>query len=112
MISYWQVEAVPTQATRLFVHLLDDADVIQAQDYHWDNLDPQSLWFPHWQRGDLMMQVHDFQVDLGEVTAVRIGLFNPYTCEPGPCQNLLTNDGNSFCHAANIPIIYHSKWPD
>ncbi|KAA3660909.1 MAG: phospholipid carrier-dependent glycosyltransferase, partial [Chloroflexi bacterium] len=58
LISYWQVEAEPTHATRLFVHLLDEEGTIQAENYRLDNLDPQSLWFPHWQRGDLILQIH------------------------------------------------------
>ena len=96
LISFWQVNSVPAQATRLFVHLLDENDNILAEDYRLDNLDPQSLWFPHWQVGDVILQVHDFAVGVDEVTAVRIGFFNPYTCDPGPCQNLTTETGENF----------------
>ena len=103
LISYWQVESVPTQATRLFVHLLDKNGNILAEDYRLDNLDPQLLWFPHWQVGDVILQVHDFAEGVGEVTAVRIGFFNPYTCDPGPCQNLTTETGDPFLLLAPTP---------
>ncbi|MCA9920818.1 MAG: hypothetical protein KC421_00530, partial [Anaerolineales bacterium] len=96
IITYWQVETVPANATRLFVQLLDDAGNVAAEDYHLDNLDPQSLWVPHWQVGDRILQIHEFQADLNLAAAMRVGFFDPYSCEPGPCQNLLTDTGAPF----------------
>ncbi len=94
MVTFWQVTAVPGNGRRLFLHWLDEAGNIIAEEYRWDTADPQGLWQPHWQQGDLILQRHS----LGAPDAVqaRIGIFDPYTCTPGPCQNLRTQSGAEF----------------
>ena len=95
LVSYWQVVAMPQNGRRLFLHLLDDDGNILAEDYRWDTADPQNLWRPHWQVNDLILQRHTLD-ELAGAVQVRIGVYDPYTCAPGPCQNLLTKDGAAF----------------
>ncbi|MCP5098010.1 MAG: hypothetical protein GY943_20880, partial [Chloroflexi bacterium] len=95
LITYWQVEAIPAQAVRLFVQFLDADGNLVAEDYRLDNIDPQSLWFPHWQPGDLILQRHPIPLDT-TITNIRIGFFDPYSCTPAPCQNLHTEAGEPF----------------
>ncbi|MCZ7670056.1 MAG: hypothetical protein M5U34_24220 [Chloroflexi bacterium] len=58
--------------------------------------DPQNLWQPHWQEGDLILQKHPLAVALTADTQIRLGIFDPYSCDPGPCQNLITETGEPF----------------
>ncbi len=87
LVTSWEVVAVPENGRRLFVQLLDAAGNVLAEDYHWDTADPQNLWQPRWQVGDRILQRHTLP-KLGRVAQVRLGVFDPYTCDPGPCQNL------------------------
>lgn len=96
LITYWQVTAVPTSARRLFIHTLDAHGSQLADAYAFDTADPQSLWFPHWQPGDLILQRHEVPVPLADVAQIRLGWFDPYTCNPGPCQNVPTDAGEPF----------------
>ncbi|MEM7331537.1 MAG: hypothetical protein AAF490_05570, partial [Chloroflexota bacterium] len=75
--------------------LLDENGEVVAEDYHWDNLDPQGLWFPHWQANVKILQAHT-PVLTNDVVSLRIGIFDPYSCEPGPCQNLLIQTNEPF----------------
>lgn len=94
LLTYWQVVAPIRQPLRLFVHVLGEDEEMLAEDYRWDTADPQNLWQPHWQVGDVIMQLHP--LDLEGATALRLGLFNPYSCEPGPCENVITADREPF----------------
>jgi len=94
LVTYWQVAAPITQPLRLFVHALDADGNVLAEDYRWDTADPQNLWQPHWQPGDVIMQIHP--LDLTNAAQLRLGLFDPYTCDPGPCQNVFTQAGEAF----------------
>ena len=96
LVTYWRVLATPTAASRLFVHQLDVAGNVLGEDYRLDALDPQAIWFPHWQPGDLILQHHDLPVPLADTATLRLGWFNPYTCTVGPCQNWLTEAGEPF----------------
>ncbi len=96
LVTYWRVLAPPTAASRLFVHQLDAAGNLLGEDYRLDALDPQAIWFPHWRPGDLILQHHDLSAPLADTATLRLGWFNPYTCAPGPCQNLLTQTGEPF----------------
>jgi 4-amino-4-deoxy-L-arabinose transferase-like glycosyltransferase len=96
LITYWQVTAVPTSARRLFIHLLDENSAQLGELYAFDTADPQGLWFPHWQPGDLILQEHLLPETAAEATQIRVGWFDPYTCTPGPCQNLPTANGDPF----------------
>jgi hypothetical protein len=93
LITQWQVTAVPAHARRLFIHFLDENGDQLGEVYAFDTADPQSLWFPHWQPGDLLLQRHELP---NGVTQIRLGWFDPYTCKPGPCQNLPTDNGEPF----------------
>jgi hypothetical protein len=73
---------------------LDADGEMLAESYYFDRLDPQGIWFAHWQEGDLLLQRHE-GVETA-VSALRIGWFDPYSCEPGPCENLVTDDGEPF----------------
>jgi hypothetical protein len=94
LLTYWQVASPIRQPLRLFVHVLGEDGEILAEDYRWDTADPQNLWQPHWQVGDVIMQLHP--LDLEGATALRLGLFDPYSCEPGPCENVATAVGEPF----------------
>lgn len=96
LITYWQVTAVPTSARRLFIHTLDAHGNQLADAYAFDTADPQSLWFPHWQPGDLILQKHEIPMPLADVAHIRLGWFDPYTCDPGPCQNIPTGADEPF----------------
>ena len=95
LVTYWQVIAPISQPLRLFVHGLDANGEIVAEDYSWDTADPQNLWQPHWQVGDLILQKHHLPTS-PDSTLMRLGIFDPYSCEPGPCQNLLADSGEPF----------------
>ncbi len=95
LVTYWEVLAVPENGRRLFLHGLDAAGNLLAEDYHWDTADPQTLWQPHWQVGDRILQRHTLS-DLTGVAQLRLGVFDPYSCDPGPCQNLLAEGGADF----------------
>ena len=94
LLTTWQVVAPIRQPLRLFVHVLGEDGVMLAEDYRWDTADPQNLWQPHWQVGDVIMQLHP--LDLSGAAALRLGLFDPYSCEPGPCENVRTAVGEPF----------------
>ena len=93
VVTYWQVTAVPDSARQLFVHFLDADGNQISESYYFDRPDPQGLWFPHWQEGDLILQLH--LVPEG-TQQVRMGWFDPYSCETGLCTNLLTESGQEF----------------
>jgi 4-amino-4-deoxy-L-arabinose transferase-like glycosyltransferase len=103
LISYWQVVAPITQPIRLFIHVLDANGEIIAEDYSWDTADPQKLWQPHWQVGDLILQKHPLPPNFPDAAHLRLGIFDPYSCDPGPCQNLLTDEGEPFLHVTLSP---------
>lgn len=96
LITYWRVTAVPPHARRLFIHFLDKNGQQIGEVYAFDTADPQSLWFPHWQPGDLLLQKQEIPAPLADVAYIRLGWFDPTTCDPGPCQNLLTPAGEPF----------------
>ena len=87
LVTYWQVVADADGPRRFFAHALNaNGDIISQH----DSLDAPAM---HWQAGDLIIQYHALS-DLGET--VRLGVYNPDTCDPGPCQNLLTAAGEPF----------------
>jgi hypothetical protein len=96
LITYWQVIAPVSQPMRLFVHGLAENGETIAEDYSWDTADPQGLWQAHWQVGDLVLQKHQLSPALTDAAQLRLGIFDPYSCDPGPCQNLLTDSGEPF----------------
>lgn len=100
LVSYWRVLARPSGPRRLFMQGLTADGSLAAETYHWDAADPQGLWFAHWQVGDLILQRHELAntpaAAAARVTAVRIGVFDPTTCTPGPCQNVMTAGGAPF----------------
>jgi 4-amino-4-deoxy-L-arabinose transferase-like glycosyltransferase len=94
LLTTWQVVAPIRQPLRLFVHVLGEDGEMLGEDYRWDTADPQNLWQAHWQVGDVIMQLHP--LDLEGAAALRLGLFDPYSCEPGPCENVVTAVGEPF----------------
>ncbi|NKQ34537.1 MAG: hypothetical protein HF973_02865 [Chloroflexi bacterium] len=93
LVTYWQIERVPANGRRLFVHFLDAEGNVLVEDYHFDTEDPQGLWFPHWQAGDTILQRHSLPTG---TESIRLGWFDPATCTPGPCQNLTTETGEPY----------------
>ncbi|MBX3058986.1 MAG: glycosyltransferase family 39 protein [Anaerolineae bacterium] len=96
LITYWRVTAVPPAPRRFFIHFLDENGQQIGEAYAFDTADPQSLWFPHWQPGDLLLQKHEIPIPMDDLAHIRLGWFDPTTCDPGPCQNLLTLAGEPF----------------
>ncbi|MCP4362099.1 MAG: hypothetical protein GY796_29170 [Chloroflexi bacterium] len=96
LVTYWLVTAVPLSARRLFIHFLDENGNQLADAYAFDTVDPQGLWFPHWQLGDFILQQHDLPVPRNDIAQIRLGWFDPYTCDLGTCQNLPTIEGDPF----------------
>lgn len=94
LVTYWRVVGPITQPMRLFVQVLDGNGDLAAEDYRWDAAEPQALWQPHWQPGDTIIQLHP--VSLANASQLRVGLFDPYSCDPGPCQNAPTAVGAPF----------------
>jgi hypothetical protein len=99
LVTYWQVTAVPTAPHRLFIHFLDKNGQQIGEAYAFDTADRQSLWFPHWQPGDLILQRNELPTG---ATHIRLGWYDPTTCAPGPCQNLTTDSGEPFIV---LPVI-------
>ena len=95
LVLGWLVTAVPTAPRQQFIHSLAADGSQLADTYRFDAPDPQGLWFPHWQPGDLILQ-HLTPPALDQATQLRLGWFDPTTCTPGPCQNLRTVDGAEF----------------
>ena len=94
LLTYWQAIHTPDSPRRLFIHSLDENGNLIAEAYAFDTADPQSLWFPHWQPGDLILQLHSLPAE--NIAQIRLGWFNPYTCQVGPCQNLSTKTGETY----------------
>ncbi len=95
LLLSWRVTAVPPAPRQQFIHSLDANGTQLADTYRFDAPDPQGIWFPHWQPGDLILQRLSPPA-LDEATQLRLGWFDPITCTPGPCQNLRTGDGTEF----------------
>ena len=95
LVLSWLVTAVPTAPRQQFIHSLAADGSQLADTYRFDAPDPQGIWFPHWQPGDLILQRLSLPA-LDQATQLRLGWFNPTTCTPGPCQNLRTGDGAEF----------------
>jgi 4-amino-4-deoxy-L-arabinose transferase-like glycosyltransferase len=95
LLLVWRVTAVPTVPRQQYIHSLAADGSQLADTYRFDAPDPQGLWFPHWQPGDLILQ-HLTLPALDEAIQLRLGWFDPTTCTPGPCQNLRTEDGMEF----------------
>ena len=93
LVTQWQVTAVPDTPRQLFIHYLDDEGNQIGEAYHFDRQDPQGLWFPHWQTGDLILQHHLLPADTAQM---RVGWFDPSSCVEGVCQNLKTEAGAEF----------------
>ncbi|MAT99460.1 MAG: hypothetical protein CL608_20150 [Anaerolineaceae bacterium] len=95
LLLVWRVTAVTPAPRQQFIHSLAADGSQLAETYRFDAPDPQGLWFPHWQPGDLILQ-HLSPPALDEATQLRLGWFDPTTCTPGPCQNLRTGDSAEF----------------
>ena len=95
LLLAWRVTAVPTAPRQQLLHSLAADGSQLADTYRFDAPDPQGLWFPHWQPGDLILQRLSPPA-LAEATQLRLGWFDPTTCTPSPCQNLRTGDGAEF----------------
>ena len=95
LLLVWRITAVPPTPRQQFIHSLAADGSQLADTYRFDAPDPQGLWFPHWLPGDLILQ-HLTPPALGQATQLRLGWFDPTTCDPGPCQNLRTEDGMEF----------------
>lgn len=68
VLTYWQVESPPDGPRRFFLHLVDDADELMAQD---DRLGAPAAY---WQVGDIIMQ--QFTVPALE-SRLRLGVYDP-----------------------------------
>ncbi|MCP4429301.1 MAG: hypothetical protein GY803_32870 [Chloroflexi bacterium] len=86
IVTFWQVTTPPAAPRRFFAHLLnEDGDIVSQH----DSLDAPAV---HWQPGDILVQYHE--LNLGDATPVhfRLGVYNPDSCTPGPCQNVMVGE--------------------
>ena len=92
MVSLWQVLTPPHEheQRRIFVHALDESGTMIGQH---DGLGPPAAY---WQSGDVVLQWHGLWLETAVSPTIHIGLYNPQTCDPGPCQNLLTEAGTPY----------------
>ena len=89
-ISYWQVIDPSTAPRRFFLHALDgDGNIISQH----DSLDAPAA---HWQPGDILVQFHELADGETAPVQFRLGVYNPDSCTPGPCQNLLVDGERPF----------------
>lgn len=104
LLTYWQV-MVPAGGPRtFFLHLVDEAGNVLAQD---DRLGASA---EHWQPGDVL--VHHHTLSLAAVPAaetagslsLRLGVYNPHSCPPAPCQNLTLADGTAYVRLPLPPM--------
>lgn len=90
LVTFWQVTAVPTAPRRFFAHLLDNDGSIISQH---DSLDAPAI---HWQPGDILVQIHELEAGTAVPAQIRLGVYNPASCAPGPCRNLLVDGERPF----------------
>ncbi|MCB0028553.1 MAG: glycosyltransferase family 39 protein [Anaerolineales bacterium] len=69
LVTLWQVETIATGPRRLFLHQLDQADEILAQD---DGLAAPAVF---WQPGDLVLQLLQLPAQSGD--RLRLGVYDP-----------------------------------
>lgn len=90
LITYWQVLTQPSAPRRFFLHGLDEAGNLISQH---DSLDAPAV---HWQPGDVLVQFHEVAVGDAAPVQLRLGVYNPDSCTPGPCQNVLVDGERPF----------------
>jgi 4-amino-4-deoxy-L-arabinose transferase-like glycosyltransferase len=98
LVSIWRVLAPAGGERRLFWHVLDETGDLRAQH---DGLGVPAV---HWQPGDIVMQWHGVWLDLAVSPTFRLGVYDPQTCVPGPCQNLPTETGDPYA-AVSLPNL-------
>jgi hypothetical protein len=98
LVSYWRVVALAGGERRLFFHALDGNGDLLAQH---DGLGAPAV---HWQPGDLIVQWHGIWLETAVPITFRLGVYDPTTCVPGPCQNLLTETGDPYA-AVTLPNL-------
>ncbi len=86
IITFWQVTTPPPAPRRFFAHLLDADDNIISQH---DSLDAPAI---HWQPGDIIVQFHELNAGETAPAQLRLGVYNPDSCVPGPCQNVMVGE--------------------
>lgn len=100
IITYWQVMQPAAGPRRLFVHMVDDAGNLLLEDYALDKADAR--FQQHWQAGDTLLQHHSLDLEAAGPSAktgrhlLRLGFFDPNSCPPLPCNNLLTPGGAAY----------------
>ncbi|MCA9974459.1 MAG: hypothetical protein KC413_01865, partial [Anaerolineales bacterium] len=90
IITYWQVITPPHEPRRFFLHGLDSDGNMLSQH---DSLDAPAV---HWQPGDILVQFHELVGGNLAPTQLRLGVYNPDSCTPVPCQNLLVDGERPF----------------
>ena len=90
LVAFWQVTAAPTTPRRFFLHALDSDGNILAQH---DSLDAPAS---HWRPGDVLVQFHELDAGGLVPAQIRLGVYDPDSCTPGPCQNVLVDGERPF----------------
>jgi hypothetical protein len=91
LTTYWHVEEPPTDARRLFLHLVAEDGAIVAQS---DGLGAPAAF---WQKGDLIMQRHKLVIPTtNSLYALHLGVYNPETG-----RRLLSEAGADFVQLIN-----------
>jgi hypothetical protein len=82
--AYWRVVQPAGDPRRLFLHVVDEAGEIVAQD------DALGAPATHWQAGDVIIQILEVE-EVPPASQMRVGVYNPITRE-----RLLTESGDEF----------------
>jgi hypothetical protein len=86
LITYWQVLSPVDEPRSIFLHLVSSSGQIITQD------DALGAPTPHWQRGDLILQLLNLDIPPGaEAASLNLGLYHPVTGE-----RLGLADGSDF----------------
>jgi 4-amino-4-deoxy-L-arabinose transferase-like glycosyltransferase len=98
MLSVWRVLAPSGEARRFFWHVLDEGGALLGQH---DGLGAPAA---HWQPGDIVVQWHGVWLEAAVSPTFRLGVYDPQTCVPGPCQNVPTETGDPYA-AVSLPNL-------
>jgi 4-amino-4-deoxy-L-arabinose transferase-like glycosyltransferase len=100
LITYWRVAALADGPRRLYLRLMDQDGRVAAEEYSLDASDLRSQ--NHWQPGDNILQHHTLRsgetlsAGMAEPIELLVGVYDPNSCPPLPCNNLLTGEGAEF----------------
>jgi hypothetical protein len=73
LLTYWRVIAAANESRRFFLHAVDEAGELVAQD---DGLDAPATY---WQVGDILVQAHLLKLETAVPVQLQLGVYEPQT---------------------------------